>query len=378
MPFILAGKLMVRIIFVCLIFILSSCSIYNAEIEEGQEVTIEKTSFSFDDKNYDFFSQYHISPGDQLDILFSLQTWEKEVEYLVVIGDTLDIRFLNAPKFSEKQKIRPDGKITLPFIEDYDAVGKSSQTIQKELTKKYKEIFKEPNIMVVVSEYLTQLKELKADLHTSARGLSRLVTVRPDGYTTFPMVGEVSVANKTIKELTAILNLQYTKISPSFKVDVFLEKHSGSVFYALGEVQQEGAHELSRPISVLEALALAKGKKDTANIEEVIVYRKHNKEMVATRINVADMLTVADSTKIFYIYKDDIMYVPELDSSQLGRASKRIADIIQFRGWSASFGLSGGVVPFFNTNSSSNTGRHCTSTTSTNPITGDVTTTSDC
>ncbi|MFI3189585.1 hypothetical protein BCS42_05770 [Crenothrix sp. D3] len=351
---------MVRIIFfISTILILSSCAIYNAKIEQGQEVTIEKTSFSFDDKNYDFFSQYLISPGDQLDVLFSIQSWEKEVEYLVTIGDSLDIKFLNAPKYNETQKIRPDGKISLPFIGDYEVAGKSAKIIQEKLTVIYSDIFKHPSILVVVPEYLTQLRELKVDLHTSARGLSRLVTVRPDGYTTFPMLGEFEVGNKTIKEVMTALNLQYAKISPSFKVDLFLEKHSGSVFYALGDVTLEGAHELSRPISILEALALAKGKKETSDIEEVIVYRRHNKEMVATRINVADMLTVADNSKIFFIYKDDIVYVPEANSSQIARMSKRIQDIIMFRGWSANFGLNANV-PLFNNNNSNQS--NCTYT----------------
>ena len=63
------------------------------------------------------------------------------------------------------------------------------------------------------------------------------------------------------------------------------------------------------------------------------------------------MLTVADNSKIFFIYKDDIVYVPEANSSQIARMSKRIADIIQFRGWNANFGLNANV-PLFNNNNS--------------------------
>jgi polysaccharide biosynthesis/export protein len=325
---------MVRIILViCSILILQSCAVYEAKIEQGQEVTVEKTSFSFDDKNYDFFSHYRVSAGDQLEVLFSMQAWEKETEYQVAIGDTLEVKFFNAPKYDTVQKIRPDGKISLPFIGDYEAAGKSAKTIREKLTALYAEIFREPNINVMVPEYLAQLKELKGDLHTPARGLSRLVSVRPDGYATFPMVGEFEVGHKTIKELTAALNLQYAKISPHVKVDLFLEKHSGSVFYALGAVNHQGAHELVHPISILEALALAKGKADGSAIDEVIIYRKHNKQMVATRVNVADMLTVADDSKMFFIDQDDIVYVPEASSVQMGRGSKRIADIMLFRGW---------------------------------------------
>ena len=340
---------MARIIFfICAILVLSSCTIYDAKIEQGQEVTIEKTSFSFDDKNYDFFSEYRISPGDELDVLFSIRSWEKEVEYRVSIGDTIDVKFLNATKYNATQKIRTDGKISLPFIGDYEVAGKSAKIIQEKLTAIYADIFKHPNILIVIPEYLTQLRELKTDLHTASRGLSRLVTVRPDGYTTFPMLGEFEVGNKTIKEVMSALNLEYAKISPSFKVDLFLEKHSGSVFYALGDVLEQGAHELRRPISILEALSLAKGKKETADIEEVIVYRRHNKEMVATRVNVADMLTVANNSKMFFIYKDDIVYIPEADSSQIARAVQRIASIIMFRGWNVNFGLTGNIpMPLF-------------------------------
>jgi len=227
----------------------------------------------------------------------------------------------------------------LPFIGEVEVAGNSTAKIKSKLMDLYAKVFKNPEIMVLVPDYLSQIRELKVDLHTASRGLSRLVTVRPDGYTTFPMVGEFEVGGRTIAEVSTELNLRYAEISPSLQADLFLEQHSGSVFYALGEVNKLGAHTLSRPISLLEAVSLAEGHTDKADIEEIIIFRRHQKEMIATRVNMADMLNVKDGASMFYIYKDDIVYIPESGSSQMAKISQRVADIILFRGWNARVGV---------------------------------------
>lgn len=309
-------------------------------IEQGQEVSAETATFTFSERKFDLFSEYRIVPGDQLDVLFSIQTWEKEASFHIALGDTVQVKFLNAPQYNEMQKVRPDGTISLPFIGAVAVAGQTVEGLQAALEQRYAQVFRVPALLVSVPEFLSQIRELKQDLHTSARGLSRLVTVRPDGYTTFPMVGDVAVGDRTIREVGEVLNVAYQRISPSLKVDLFLEKHSGSVVYVLGQVQRPGAYEIRRPLSVIEAIALAQGATPQAGLEQVVVLRRNQEKMVGTRVNVSDMLHLEKGAIFFYVSKDDIIYVPQRRSAATAQFMQEVMDVMMFRGWNVgiSFG----------------------------------------
>ena len=88
---------------------------------------------------------------------------------------------------------------------------------QKELEKKYASVLRYPEVYITVDDYLFQLYSLKEDLRTAPRGLSRLATVRPDGYITFPLIGDVLTSHKTIPQLNAYINQEYEKVSHSLQ-----------------------------------------------------------------------------------------------------------------------------------------------------------------
>ena len=81
---------------------------------------------------------------------------------------------MHTPELNEEQQIRPDGKISLPYIGSFYVVDKTIEQIRSELIKEYSRILVNPQIYVTLPQYLTQLRELKKDLHTAPRGLSRL------------------------------------------------------------------------------------------------------------------------------------------------------------------------------------------------------------
>jgi len=53
--------------------------------------------------------------------------------------------------------VRPDGKITLPLIDDVDAVGLTPLQLKEELTKRWKSFITAPEVSVIV----TQVNSLK-------------------------------------------------------------------------------------------------------------------------------------------------------------------------------------------------------------------------
>ncbi len=307
-----------------------------------KEVLIEKTSLSLGqiEHPYNLFPEYRIVPGDVLDVLFQIRTWLKKEIFKIAVDQTVKVKFVHTPDLNEIQIIRPDGKISLPYLGEVYVVGKTIDELTNELQDRYSQILQNPEIYVVVPEFRSGIKELKKDLHTAPRGLSRLVTVRPDGYVTFPMVGDVFVANKTIQEVSKKLNDMYDQFLPGLHCDLFLEEHSGSVIYVVGEVNLPGTYKIAKPVSVVEAIALAGSYTSGAKLSSIIVARKNEHKVVAVRINLKEVLALKKSSKFFYLQPDDIVYVPKTYIRKAADVARDIADIFFFRGWGIGLGFS--------------------------------------
>lgn len=148
------------------------------------------------------------------------------------------------------------------------------------------------------------------------------------------MVGDLFVAGKTVPEVNNELNEQYEKIMPGLHCDLFLEKHSGSVIYILGQVRKPGAYNIPRPITLLEALGLAEGHLPGAKLGSIIVVRKHEQKMVATRVDLGK--TLSRNSPFFYLLPNDIIYVPKTWIAEAAEVARDIGSILFFRGWSYS------------------------------------------
>jgi polysaccharide export outer membrane protein len=307
---------------------------------KGREVEMEQVTFTFEErpKTFDLFTEYHIAPGDLLDVLYQVKTWEEREDFKLAVDHVVAVKFPRLPQLNETESIRPDGKITLPFLGERYIVGKTVTQLTDELKVEYAKYLKEVELYVMVPEFRSAIKELKADLHTAPRGLSRLVTVRPDGFCTFSMVGDVMVAGKTIPEINDLLNKKYRAVLPGLSVDLFLEQHQGSVIYVLGEVGSPGAHKILRPTAVEEALALAGNPLPSAKLRSVVVVRRHEGKMVGTRVNLKRTLSMRSNGQFFFLRPDDIVYVPKKTITKLAVVMDEVGRIVMFRGWGISLG----------------------------------------
>jgi polysaccharide export outer membrane protein len=220
-------------------------------------------------------------------------------------------------------------------VGEVHVVDKTVTELTSDLVNLYSKILRDPKIYVVVPEFSTHIKELKKDLHTAPRGLSRLVTVRPDGYVTFPMAGDVFVAGKSVPAVNRELNVLYDAFLPGLHVDLFLEKATGTVVYVLGEVVDPGVYAIDRPLTVMEAISLSNGHKAHAKLNNVIVFRRHEQKLVARGVDVLATLEGGSDT-FFMLRPDDIVYVPKTYIGSLAQLMRDISDITFFRGYAIS------------------------------------------
>ena len=104
--------------------------------------------------------------------------------------------------------------------------------------------------------------------------LSREVRVRPDGYVTVPLIGDLFAVAKTLKGLAAELTQALSQFVNSPVVTVTLNDSSALRFYVVGEVGKPGEFPLVGRTTVMQALAIAGGFREFAKSEEVKILRQ--------------------------------------------------------------------------------------------------------
>ena len=79
--------------------------------------------------------------------------------YLIGPGDSLRIFVWRYPEVSTEVPVRPDGKISMPLVEDMQAVGKTSTQLARDLEKALGVYLKEPVATVTVTEFVGNFNE---------------------------------------------------------------------------------------------------------------------------------------------------------------------------------------------------------------------------
>lgn len=85
-------------------------------------------------------------------VLTADQTADMEQDYLLGVGDVLEIQVWKEPDLSRTVKVRLDGKISLPLAGDVQAAGKTPSELEKFLEKKISELVTEPAVSVILAE----------------------------------------------------------------------------------------------------------------------------------------------------------------------------------------------------------------------------------
>lgn len=70
--------------------------------------------------------------------------------YRIAAGDQLEMAFFSHPDQNRFVTVRPDGRITMPYVGDVVAAGKAPEALAAELQTAYAEVLIEPRIDVIV------------------------------------------------------------------------------------------------------------------------------------------------------------------------------------------------------------------------------------
>jgi len=83
------------------------------------------------------------------------------VEYVLAPGDTINVRVFNQESISGRTRVRPDGRVTIPFLNDVPAAGRTTEELAKSLQTMLRDFVKQAVVTVSLEEAAqTQLSVL--------------------------------------------------------------------------------------------------------------------------------------------------------------------------------------------------------------------------
>ena len=106
------------------------------------------------------------------------------------------------------------------------------------------------------------------------KDLNQIVFVGPDGKASLPLAGQIQVAGKTVQELQDYLATVYAKTIKSAAVTVIIKEIKSRPVYFVGGFGKPGVMQLTRDLTLIQAIALVGGLTPGADPEKGFVLRK--------------------------------------------------------------------------------------------------------
>lgn len=122
--------------------------------------------------------------------------------------------------------------------------------------------------------------------------MQRLVRVGPDGSFSVPLAGRIMAAGNTTGAVSEAIRGQladkYRNGAPDVTVSV--RDSSGMRFYVIGKVRNAGSYAAGKGVDIVQALSLAGGLAEFADVKGAVILRQTPQGQVVERVRIARIL----------------------------------------------------------------------------------------
>ncbi|HUN55795.1 MAG TPA: polysaccharide biosynthesis/export family protein [Smithella sp.] len=108
--------------------------------------------------------------------------------------------------------------------------------------------------------------------------LTRSCVVRPDGFISFPLIGDVRASGKTSQQLKLELEGRLIRYVPGLTLSLEIKQINSMIIYVIGKVNIPGRFVVNANIDVLQALSTAGGLNPFAKQNDIKIFRKDKEE----------------------------------------------------------------------------------------------------
>jgi polysaccharide biosynthesis/export protein len=141
---------------------------------------------------------------------------------------------------------------------------------------------------------------------------NQTVTVGPDGTVMLRLVGSVKVEGLSLDEATSAIKAKASVPLNHPELTLTLKEFVKPHFTIYGEVQKPGIYDMHGNVTVLQAIALSGGEKETSKQTKVVLLRKVNGDMAEVKVIDTRALSSAKGVREDFALKpDDMIIVPK-------------------------------------------------------------------
>jgi polysaccharide export outer membrane protein len=113
--------------------------------------------------------------------------------------------------------------------------------------------------------------------------------VRPDGMITLPLVGDLRAAGLTPAELKAAIETATERLITDANVTIAVRQINSRKVFITGQVAAPGAYQLTRPLTVMQLIALAGGLLEYADSNNITTLRTVDGKQVGRKFRYKDV-----------------------------------------------------------------------------------------
>lgn len=140
--------------------------------------------------------------------------------------------------------------------------------------------------------------------------LTKQLIIRPDGKISYPLIGEVQAAGRTVKELREEISKRLEKFVTDAQVTVLLLKAQHYKIYVVGKVNKPGEYVAGRPVTVMQALAMAGGLTPFAAPGRIVILRRSGDREQTLPFNYKEVARGRNLEQNRVLLPGDVVVVP--------------------------------------------------------------------
>jgi len=140
--------------------------------------------------------------------------------------------------------------------------------------------------------------------------LKKEALVRPDGGISYPLIGEVQVAGKTVLEIRDEIARRLEKFIPEPAVSVAIFKVGSQRVYVIGKVNKPGDFPVGRYVDVLQALSMAGGLTPFADANDIRIMRREGERQVVLPFEYSRVVRGQKLEQNVQLRAGDVVVVP--------------------------------------------------------------------
>ena len=140
--------------------------------------------------------------------------------------------------------------------------------------------------------------------------LKRVIRVLPDGYISFPLVGEIAVSGASLPQIKQQLTEKLARFIADPVVNISVQSAEGNIVYVIGQVKRPGQFVMYQPLDVMQVLSLAGGLTAFAQANDIVILRRTDNGKAAIEFEYGALEEGDELDSNILLKSGDVIVVP--------------------------------------------------------------------